>query len=130
MDSIRIKAPYVLQKKSMGREILKYRFSENLDTAIRFYNENKTNSNLYNTDVYEIQNAGYELLNNNYLKDALQIFQLNIKEYPDLPNTYAAYGDALLIKGDTLKALKNYKASLRIDSTFKYSKNRVSVLEK
>jgi CubicO group peptidase (beta-lactamase class C family) len=130
IDSIRVGAPYILQKKSMCKEILKHRFSKNLNAAIEFYKQNKTDSMLYKTDVFEIQNAGYKLMNNNYLKDAIQIFQLNIKEYPDLPNTYAAYGDALLIKGDTLKALKNYKASLRIDSTFKYSKNRVSVLEK
>lgn len=130
IDSIRVGAPYILQKKSMGREMLKRRFSENLDTAIHFYKKNKTNSKLYNIDVYEIQNAGYELMNNNYLEDALQIFQLNIEEYPNLPNTYAAYADAFSIKGDTLKALENYKASLRIDSTFNYSKNRIAVLEK
>ena len=80
--------------------------------------------------MYEIQNAGYELMNNNYLENALQMFQLNIEEYSNLPNTYAAYADALSIKGDTLKALENYKASLRIDSTFNYSKNRIAVLEK
>lgn len=130
IDSIRVGAPYILQKKSMGRELLKQRFSKNLDAAIRFYEKNKTDSNLYNADVYEIQNAGYELMNNNYLDDALQLFQLNIKEYPSAPNTYAAYADALSIKGDTLKAIKNYKASLRIDSTFNYSKNRIAVLEK
>ena len=130
IHSIRVGAPYILQKKSMGREIIKRRFSENLDVAIRFYEENKNNSNLYNADVYEIQNSGYELMNNNYLDDALQIFQLNIEEYPNLPNTYASYTDALSIKGDTLKALENYKVALRIDSTFNYSKNRIAVLEK
>lgn len=130
IDSIRIGSSYNLQKKSMGREILKHRFSENLDAAIRFYEENKTNDNLYSVNVYEIQNAGYELMNRNNLEDALQIFQLNIKEYSNLPNTYAAYADALSIKGDTLKALENYKASLKIDSTFNYSKNRIAVLEK
>ncbi|MEM8506295.1 MAG: serine hydrolase [Bacteroidota bacterium] len=128
IDSIRVGAPYILQKKSMGRELLKYLFSDNIDAAISFYQNNKTDTDLYSTNVYEIQNAGYELMHNNYLEEALQIFQLSIKEYPNLPNTYAAYADGLLSKGDTLKALEYYKASLKIDSTFNYSKNRIQVL--
>ena len=129
IDSIRVGAPYVLQKRSMGRAMLKQFFSEDLDAAIDFYRLNKSNSNLYKTDVYEIQNLSYELLNNNYLNDAIKVFKLNIEEYPKLANTYAGYGDALSVKGDTIQALEYFNTALKIDSSFNYAKKRIISLE-
>ena len=129
IDSIRVGARYVLQKRSMGRDMLERFFSEDLDAAIRFYRQNKSDSSLYKTDVLEIQNLGYDLLNNNYLDDALQVFKLNIEEYPSIAGTYAGYGDALSVKSDTSKALQNFNIALKIDSTFNYAKKRILALE-
>jgi tetratricopeptide (TPR) repeat protein len=89
-----------------------------------------SDSNLYKTDVYEIQNLGYELLNNNYLDDAIRVFKLNIEEYPTLANTYAGCGDALSVKGDTIQALEYFDSALKMDSSFNYAKKRILSLEK
>jgi CubicO group peptidase (beta-lactamase class C family) len=129
IDSIRTGAPYLLQKKSIGKEMAAQFFSRGLDTAIRFYTQNKADSNLYSINVYELNNLGFELLDDDYLEEALLIFKLNTEEYASIAGTYASYADALLLKGDSLKALDNFNTAYEIDSSFTYAKEKMLALE-
>ncbi len=129
IDSIRVGAPYVLQKRSIGRGMAERFFSEDLNTAVHFYEQNKSDSNLYNVDVYELNNLGYELLNNNYLDEALLIFKLNVDEYSLIAGTYDSYGNALLTAGDSLKALENFKTAYKMDTSFNHTKDKILLLE-
>jgi predicted negative regulator of RcsB-dependent stress response len=52
-----------------------------------------------------------------------------LEEYPTSANTYDSYGDALLQKGDSLEALKNFKRCFELDSTLDYSKDKALKLE-
>jgi lipoprotein NlpI len=59
----------------------------------------------------------------------LHVFKLNIDEHPNSANPYDSYGDALLIKGDTINALKNFKRCFELDSTLNYAYDKVVKLE-
>ena len=51
---------------------------------------------------------GYQLLGQGKMAEAIEVFELNIKLYPDSPNVYDSLGEALEKKGDLQQAHKNY----------------------
>ena len=48
----------------------------------------------------------------NRIKDAIEIFKLNVEEYPDAFNPYDSLGEAYMIDGQKELAIKNYAKSL------------------
>lgn len=76
---------------------------------------NKGQKSKYNMSEEEINNYGYELLKTNKTNDALEIFKLNTKLYPNGWNTYDSYGEILLKLNDKKGAYKNYKKSLELN---------------
>ena len=129
IDSIRVRVPYMLQKRSIGRDVLEHIFIEDIERTIDFYNQNKSDTTNYKVDADELNNAGYELLNNDYLDEALATFKLNMNEYPSISGTYVSYGNALLKVGDSIKALENYKTAYKMDSSSNFVKNKIMALE-
>jgi tetratricopeptide (TPR) repeat protein len=69
----------------------------------------------YNISESELNNFGYELLNTKKESDALEIFVLNTKLYPESFNTYDSLGECLLLLGQKKRGLKAYKKSLEIN---------------
>ena len=59
--------------------------------------------------------TGYNYLNNNHLKKAIEIFKINIVLYPKNSKTYDSLGDAYLKLKDTTNALVNYHKALSIN---------------
>ena len=57
----------------------------------------------------ELNAYGYQLVAQERLDDAIKIFKLNIKRFPDSWNTYDSLGEALGNKGDIKGAKKNYE---------------------
>ena len=96
----------------MGKIII----MEGVENAIAFYKENKNNS----TDKYfwgedQLNTLGYQLMNNNRLDDALEIFKLNVEIFPQGFNTYDSLGEAYMRAGKKELAIKNYEKSLQIN---------------
>ena len=48
-------------------------------------------------------------------KEAIEIFKVNVEEFPGAYNVYDSLGEAYMINGDTKLAIKNYEISLRIN---------------
>lgn len=69
----------------------------------------------YNVSEEVINSFGYELLNKNKITEALQIFELNTRLYPNGFNTFDSYGEALMQANQKKKAIKAYKKSLRLN---------------
>ena len=49
------------------------------------------------------------------LKEAIEIFKLNVAEYPRGFNTYSSLGEAYMVSGNTELAIQNYKKSLELN---------------
>ena len=74
-----------------------------------------------------LNSVGYKYLRQDKTREAIQIFELNVKLFPDSYNVYDSLGEALLKKGDQDPAVKNYKKSLEINPD---NENAKKVLEK
>ncbi len=122
------------ERKSYGVETLaEQRISErnmNLCPITEFYAETKSLKktinfikaeklkgieSAYNVSEEAINSFGFELLNSKKAKEALAIFELNTKLYPDKYNTFDSLGECLLILGKKDKAIKAYRKSLDLN---------------
>ncbi len=57
----------------------------------------------------ELNNYGYQLMGQNKIDDAIEIFKLNIKNHPESWNVYDSLGEALANKGDKKGAKEYYE---------------------
>ncbi|WP_111710120.1 serine hydrolase domain-containing protein [Lutibacter citreus] len=122
--------PYVIPKYQIEKEMAKKILGEDIDKGIRVYHELKSDTIQYSTSEGTINGLGYRLLGEDKIDAALEVFKLNTEEYPKSANTYDSYGDALIKKGDSINALKNYKRCFKIDSTLSYAYDKALKLEK
>ena len=71
--------------------------------------------------------TGYNYLNNNHLKKAIEIFKINIVLYPKSSKTYDSLGDAYLKLKDTTNANIYYHKALSINPE---NRNSIRMLQK
>lgn len=84
--------------------------------AVARYRELKEKSRAqYDFRETELNRLGYMLLQRGRLDDAIQIFQLNVEEYPNSWNVYDSLGEAYAAHGDRDLAIKNYKKSIELN---------------
>lgn len=63
----------------------------------------------------EVNAYGYQLLGMKKVKQAIEIFQLNIKNYPASWNTYDSLAEAYGIAGEKAKSVEYYQLALKHD---------------
>ena len=86
------------------------------EAAINQYRELKKNKpDDYDFGEQGLNMLGYYLLGKNRFDEAIEIFKLNIKNFPDSWNVYDSLGEAYMKKGDKELAIKYYKKSLEIN---------------
>jgi tetratricopeptide (TPR) repeat protein len=62
-----------------------------------------------------INTSGYELMNANRLTDAIDVFKMNVKLFPNSWNPYDSLGEALALSGDKQGAIENYEKSISLN---------------
>ncbi|MEP2058399.1 MAG: S41 family peptidase [Maribacter litoralis] len=67
-------------------------------------------------DENELNNLGYQLLNDERVEDAIKIFTLLTLEFPKSYNAYDSLGEAYLKNGNQNLAIKNYEKSLVLNA--------------
>ena len=75
---------------------------------------------------YKLNDAGYVLLNNNKIKEAIEVFKLNVELYPESPNVYDSLGEAYMKNGDSDLAIENYLSSLKLDPNNKNAEDMIN----
>ncbi|MFZ1330772.1 MAG: serine hydrolase [Flavobacteriales bacterium] len=99
-----------------------------IDATVSAYQEAKaTAPKAYNFNEADVNLFAYQLMWDDKLDDALAIFKLNVEENPYAFNPFDSYGEALLVKGDTAGAIKNYTRSMDLNPL---NDNGRAVLEK
>jgi tetratricopeptide (TPR) repeat protein len=76
----------------------------------------------------DINAFGYSLLRRNQVKEAIEVFKLNVEAYPQSANAYDSLGEAYLVTGDKEKAIENYKRALALDPTMQSAKQALKRL--
>ena len=90
--------------------------NEGIEEALSEYKELKeANTDEYNFKESQLNNLGYTLLQLERIKDAIEIFKLNIDSFPESFNVYDSLGEAYMIYGDLELAVDNYEKSLDIN---------------
>lgn len=108
--------PYAPPKISITQPLLATILSDGVDAGIKQYNDWKTTkSEKYNFGEFELNALGYLLLGMNKTKDAIKIFELNIKMFPEAFNPYDSLGEAYMVDGQKDLAIKNYAKSLELN---------------
>jgi len=81
------------------------------------------------TDYTEsiVNGLGYNLLEDDRIEDAIEIFKYNVSEYPQSANAFDSMGEAYMINGDKELAIQNYNKSLELNPN---NTNAVEMLKK
>ena len=119
---------YEIPGPNLKQSIAKVILDDGIEKGISRYHELKVDTTKYDFSEQEINALGYEFLGDDYVDEALGIFKLNVEEFPESANTYDSYGDALLVKGDSLKALENFRKCFEMDSTMIISRDKAKAL--
>jgi dienelactone hydrolase len=99
-----------------------------VEAAISQYRElRKSQPHRYDFGEQELNGLGYALLSTNRVKEALEIFKLNVEMFPQAFNTYDSLGEAYLAAGEREQAVRNYKKSLELNPQ---NMNAVEVLKR
>lgn len=122
-ETFNLKMPKISIATDLEKEITK----NGLEKAIEFYKKAK----IEKTDKYEfndgeLNNLGYAYLGKKDLETALTIFKLNVEMYPKASNPYDSLGEILLMQGDTINAIANYKKSVELNPA---SEGGIKILE-
>ena len=106
--------PYDLPKKSLAYSLLKNIKELGITEALVKFKENKSTEN-YALREGEMNNAGYELLQAGKVKEAIEVFKLNVNAFPKSANVYDSLGEAYMKDGNKELAIENYKKSLELN---------------
>lgn len=103
-------------KKSIIDTLITAAVEKNVQKAIDIYNNLKDDyENDYNFKESQLNIVGYNLLQVGKTKDAIEIFKLNVEQFPDSYNVYDSLAEGYMTNGDTKLAIKNYEKSLKLN---------------
>lgn len=122
--------PPELPKRSIADALRKIAVDKSAADAIAEYRKLKAaNSPMYDFSEGELNQLGYELVGLKRVKDAIEIFKLNVEMYPNASNPYDSLGEAYLADGQKDLALVNYKKAAELDPANANAKLIVQRLE-
>jgi len=105
------------QAKKSIKNTLAEKSLNDIDATIVYYkNLKKEKLEQFNfEDENELNNLGYQLLNEQRVEDAIKIFTLLTSEFPNSANAYDSLGEAYLKNGNQDFAIENYEKSLALN---------------
>ena len=97
--------------------------------ASEIYAEAKKEDPDLKIDNDEINSWGHQLMQQNHLPEAIEIFKLNISLHPDSSDIHVSLGDAYEKSGQKDLAISNYKKALEIDPENKDAAEHLKTLQ-
>lgn len=111
-------------------EVLSQTLQEkNIEAVIAQYRELKTKGlgDIY-TSESELNAMGYRLLANNQVREAIEVFKLNVEAYPNSANVYDSLAEGYLAHGDKQLAIENYRKALELDPQSESARKALNAL--
>lgn len=97
-----------------------------VESALRSYPALKQSGDYYVSEI-ELNALGYRLLGMKRLREAIEIFKLNVEAYPQSANVYDSLGEGYMMNGDKELAIRNYRRAVELNPQ---NTNAVEVLKK
>lgn len=117
---------YSKPKQSLANALLAVINEKGMDAGIAFYKSNKDSED-YELIEREMNSTGYQLMNDEKVDAAAQVFKLNMEAFPKSSNVYDSYAEALMNLGKNDLAITNYKKSLDLNPN---NQNAIDYLKK
>jgi CubicO group peptidase (beta-lactamase class C family) len=92
-----------------------YRLKGVKEAIVQYRELRRNEPDKYDFGVLQLNSMGYELLRKGDTKSAVEIFRLNVEQFPTDANVYDSLGEAYLKQGDKALAAENYKKSLDLN---------------
>ncbi len=90
--------------------------NEGIETAVKAYWDLKNNhEDEYEFSENQLNDLGYEFLNQDELDKAIAVFKINIQAYPEESNVFDSMGEAFMKNGENDKAIEHYKKSIELN---------------
>ena len=87
-----------------------------IDAGIsQYYELKKEPTGKYFLSEASMNTLGYELLGENKIREAIEIFKLNVEVYSESWNVYDSLGEAYMKNDEKEPAIKNYRKSLELN---------------
>lgn len=112
---------------SPARLLFKAILTEGADAALKRYADARKSSADAALSEAQINTIGYLLLQRKKVAEAIEVFRLNVKDYPQSFNAYDSLAEAHMTAGDKELAIKNYRRSLELNPG---NANAVEMLKK
>jgi CubicO group peptidase (beta-lactamase class C family) len=103
--------------RSPARNLLKRILADGAETALREYRQWRSGR----SPEEQISEAGMNQLGYTLMRqakreqDAVEVFKLNVEDYPRSSNTYDSLGEAYMLVGNKELAIRNYRKSVELD---------------
>lgn len=108
--------PYDMPRKSISEMLRTVAVENGAAAAITKYKELKEASpNKYDFSEEALNEIGYSLIGEGKIKDAIEIFKLNIEMFPEAFNPYDSLGEAYMLDNQKKLSLENYKKSIELN---------------
>jgi CubicO group peptidase (beta-lactamase class C family) len=105
---------YDMPKKSLANSLYEVINEKGLAEGLKHFEKLK-DSETYSLREGEMNIVGYQLLQSDKIKEAIEVFKLNVASFPESGNVYDSLGEAYLKDGNKELAIKNYKKSVALD---------------
>lgn len=123
--------PYDLPKMSIVPVIEKTINDKGIEAGIAMYRDLKAKqAATYDFSEPELNQLGYQLMRAGKVKEAIEIFKLNVEMYPQGFNTYDSLAEAYMNANERELAITNYKKSLELNPNNTNAVEALKSLEK
>ncbi|MCI0494318.1 serine hydrolase [candidate division KSB1 bacterium] len=130
IEAIIFNEKFDMPRPTLGEFLLKKMDEKSFDDTIQNFDQ-LLKENGYTLNSSQILNVyGYQLLSEQKVDMAIEVFTLNVRQFPDEANPYDSLAEAYLAKGDKESAIANYKKALQIDPNLPSSKEALEKLTK
>lgn len=102
---------------------------KNIEAMIAQYRELKTKGlgDIY-TSESDLNAMGYRLLASRQVREAIEVFKLNVEAYPNSANVYDSLAEGYLAQGDKQLAIESYKRALELDPQLESARRALTAL--
>jgi CubicO group peptidase (beta-lactamase class C family) len=116
LTNILYNQPYDTPRMPLADVLHKTIAEKGIEAGLAQYRDLKSRqAKVYDFGEPELNSLGYQLLQERKLKEAVEIFKLNVEVYPQGFNTYDSLGEAYMVSGNNELAIQNYKKSLELN---------------
>ncbi|HKR10627.1 MAG TPA: serine hydrolase [Pyrinomonadaceae bacterium] len=123
--------PYDPPKQSIAEVIEKTIGDKGIDAALVQYRDLKAKqAATYDFAEPELNALGYRLMGSGKMKEAIEVFKLNVEAYPQGFNTYDSLAEAYMNNNERELAISNFKKSLELNPNNTSAIENLKKLEK